>query len=578
MGNAVSIFAAGSLSIAVSSGSINKGDMVTITVYAADSNNADVTSDMNVTYDTSKLEYISSSVTSATGGEGKVTATASDMSVKFKAIGSGDAYIKAEGASLTAAGTHIMISETAGNTSKEEKKETEEEQNQTKSGDNSLSSLKISAGTLTPEFKGSTTQYTATVGKDVNEITVAPVTSNSKATIVSITGNKNLKAGKNTVSVLVKAENGTEATYKIIVTKDDTVATAAETDSTTEPDGDKETEHTAESYPSGESIVIDGASYVISEDFTEEDIPQDFSRADFEYKGVPHEGVVFEEGHLGMYYLVNESGEGKFFVYDADRDGFYPYARLQNGEHFIILMVVPNGAIPPDGYEKTTLTLESVTIEAYQFADGENSEILSAEGDGADANIGKSDFYLFFAMDNTGVADWYQYDIKQGTYQRLNEEVKASEAEEGQNYDTLLADYNELSERYQGMKTKNRRWIVFFVFTTVLFFIVIINLILKMRDMRYEEDEEIEDNEIEPKERTRQTKDKQEKFSENIQGRVEKEEVMDMFEENPSLFRRKPRRMEPMDKTQSEMMDKKEYTKSETDDDDDDLEFFDLND
>ena len=99
------------------------------------------------------------------------------------------------------------------------------------------------------------------------------------------------------------------------------------------------------------AVVIDGVNYTISSTISDDVIPEGFSRANFEYKGAPFEGIMFDSGYLGMYYLVNESGEGKFFIYDTNRDRFYPYVRLQNGEHFIILMVVPNGVIPPDNYE-----------------------------------------------------------------------------------------------------------------------------------------------------------------------------------------------------------------------------------
>ena len=55
---ALNVSAAGALSIAVSSGTVKAGDTVTVTIYAKDANNTDVTADMNITYDTSKLEAV----------------------------------------------------------------------------------------------------------------------------------------------------------------------------------------------------------------------------------------------------------------------------------------------------------------------------------------------------------------------------------------------------------------------------------------------------------------------------------------------------------------------------------------
>ena len=50
-------FAAGSLSIAVSNSSVSTGDTMTVTVYAVNANGEEATSDMTITYDSSKLEY-----------------------------------------------------------------------------------------------------------------------------------------------------------------------------------------------------------------------------------------------------------------------------------------------------------------------------------------------------------------------------------------------------------------------------------------------------------------------------------------------------------------------------------------
>lgn len=642
---ALNVSAAGALSIAVSSGTVKAGDTVTVTIYAKDANNTDVTADMNITYDTSKLEYVSSSASSATGGGGTVKASGSTIDIKFKAVGSGDAYVKAEGAAVTAAGTHINVSGSAASTdtssgtvaSTTTANTTDTTANAAKSGDNSLSSLKISQGTLSPEFKGSVTAYTAAVGSDVNEITVTPVTSNSKATVESITGNTNLTEGKNTIKVLVKAENGTEATYTITVTKSASAATASSQSTTTDTATSqtqtttKDTESTTtDTTASGEAITIDGANYKISDDFADSDIPEGFSRADVEYKGIQHKGLIFDQGHLGMYYLVNDAGEGKFFVYDADRDGFYPYIRLTFGEHFIILMSVPNGAVPPESYEQTTLALsEGVTVSAYQYAGGEAAEIVKTETADGQENVstGQSDFYVFYAMDDTGVAGWYQYDMTQGTYQRLNEEAAADKDESGQNYDTLLEDYNSLSDRYKSMKTKDRRIIVVTIFVMVVLVIIVINLLLKIRELGSDDYEDEED--ITPV--RRKDHKKKERYSREVReerpvrkaragktsrpvrsSRAEREEkpagpvrperpekpvnrttrdrlddfydddddeFMDTFEDEPSVLGRGRRKERPAG-TYREETSKKEPVKQNVhrDDEDDDIELIDLND
>lgn len=87
----------------------------------------------------------------------------------------------------------------------------------TKSSDSSLSHLGISPGSLSPAFSAGTHEYTATVDANVTAISVAAKPNSSNAVIASVSGAKSLKAGTNTVKVVVEAENGTTSTYTITV-------------------------------------------------------------------------------------------------------------------------------------------------------------------------------------------------------------------------------------------------------------------------------------------------------------------------------------------------------------------------
>lgn len=88
----------------------------------------------------------------------------------------------------------------------------------TKSSNNYLSSLKVSEGKLSPEFSFRTYNYTVDVGKEISSIKVTATTEHNKAK-VSGTGTKTLKPGENKINITVKAEDGKERTYTIIVNK-----------------------------------------------------------------------------------------------------------------------------------------------------------------------------------------------------------------------------------------------------------------------------------------------------------------------------------------------------------------------
>lgn len=94
-----------------------------------------------------------------------------------------------------------------------------------KSSEARLSSLKTDKKGLTPDFDKNNTEYYLIVDLTVKQIKITANTVDKKAT-VSILGNENLKEGQNTITVKVKAEDGTEKKYFIYVTKVDNVESA----------------------------------------------------------------------------------------------------------------------------------------------------------------------------------------------------------------------------------------------------------------------------------------------------------------------------------------------------------------
>lgn len=88
---------------------------------------------------------------------------------------------------------------------------------QKKSSNANLSNLGIRPNDFTG-FKSGTTSYNVTVPYDVEKVEVYAKVQDSKAN-VSGTGNKPLDVGKNSLNVVVTAEDGTKKTYTINVTR-----------------------------------------------------------------------------------------------------------------------------------------------------------------------------------------------------------------------------------------------------------------------------------------------------------------------------------------------------------------------
>ena len=88
-----------------------------------------------------------------------------------------------------------------------------------KSSNKDLKELEVEGDyKITPEFSKDVTEYDLTVGEDVESIKINAVTEDENAK-VTIKGNDKLLTGINTVEVKVTAEDGTEKTYKINVTR-----------------------------------------------------------------------------------------------------------------------------------------------------------------------------------------------------------------------------------------------------------------------------------------------------------------------------------------------------------------------
>lgn len=214
--------------IAFTDPSTEVGSEFTVTMKFT-STSGDVLGDTRVylTYDSSMMEYVQGSSAQASGGEGTlVVSSTMDGStevttpLKFKALKEGVATIKvvtdnseaydSDGQMLTMdkIGTSKVTIEAAKSTAAQ-------------SDDASLKSLQISPGTLDPAFSPDVENYTASVGLDIDKLTVSAQPANDKAS-VSVEGGDELKDGENTVVCKVTAEDGsTVRSYTITVTREE---------------------------------------------------------------------------------------------------------------------------------------------------------------------------------------------------------------------------------------------------------------------------------------------------------------------------------------------------------------------
>lgn len=538
--------AAGKTAVSVSSNSVNIGDTVTVTGKAAGPSGEKVLATMTLSWDAGVLEFVSCSVDS-NGGGGSRLMNGDSFTITLKAVAAGTSAIslsatdgvlfdtvesldsmEASSASVTVNNAAGSGNNTAGGGTANGGGAADGGNNAAGGGsangggaqeplsaDNSLKSLTISPGTLSPSFAYNKTSYTATVASDVKSIAVSAVPANAKAVVESVTGNENLKEGTNTIKVVVKAENGVTAAYTIKVTKQQaagSVPDAPEEGNTNGGEAEPSDKENTEEY-----ITVNGVPRRISEAFKEEDIPVDFAESEINYHGKTYKGVSYTKGALKLLWMVSEEDSGSFFVYDETRDSMYPFVRFSNGENYVIALAAPVDAAIPEQYLQTSLAVDDThTIAAYQKAAEGESEILS-------------EFYIFYGVNQSGTEQWYQYDTVEGTYQRLSA-APATEEENAPAEDIVyLRDaYNTLSEKYTSEKNFARTVIAVLVFVIAVLAIVAVNLLIyRLRgraetDLWEEAEEEEEEEEQAIAEKPRREHAEQKKAEEAPQDAVQK--------------------------------------------------------
>lgn len=510
----VKVQASGTVTISVSSSTVSVGDTVTVTAWAAGPNGEEAIAKLGFNYDSGKFSFVSCSQADYSGGsEGYVGVTGNNVSITLKATATGTASVTVSGSGgtskdgstefgeLSAGGTKLTIQEGAGGSQQEEAGEGTDNAN--KSGDNSLSSLSISPGTLSPSFQYSETNYTAAVAEDVTSVAVDAKPSNGKATVESITGQGDLKPGQNTISIVVKAENGTTATYKIVVTRGGEGGAPKEPESPEENQGE-----TVQGNPEG--ITVGGHPFNLAATIPDEVVPKDFTKTEMACQGQQVEGLQFDKAALFLVYLTTPSTEVKnmLAVYDEASGTFYPFRKVEIGEKYMILLNPPSGEGAVDGYTQSAAAIEGFegvpvfingAVPSGEAATPEGTGEEGAGADGAAAPEGtgaaNQEFSLVYGVSSAGNMGWYQYDAKDGFFQRY---VKAGVQEPAGEPDAMDSSaelesiknsYKDLEEQLKETKNTSRRNTAIMVFVIAVLIVVIVNLILRARPEDDDEEE-----------------------------------------------------------------------------------------
>lgn len=245
-----------------------------------------------------------------------------------------------------------------------------------KSGNNALSALTVSAGTLTPAFDPAVTEYTLSLPQGTEKLTLTATPSDSNATVQG-DGELTLRAGENTLPLVVTAENGDTKTYTV-------TAKVAQAPTL--------------------FLSFSGAKLGVVKDVEGVTPPTGFTAAEPVSQGGDTLPLwVDASGKHTLVYLVDEKGVAGFYLYSRTEGVLSPYLPLVCGGATYIYTGIPSDKAAVPGLKAATVEAFSQTLSGWRYEDA-----------------ALSDFLVLYLMDDGGQYGYYTYDTKNATLQRFS--------------------------------------------------------------------------------------------------------------------------------------------------------------
>lgn len=254
-----------------------------------------------------------------------------------------------------------------------------------KSGNNALSTLTVSAGTLTPAFDPAVTEYTLSLPQGTEKLTLTATPSDSNATVQG-DGELTLQEGENTLPLVVTAENGDTKTYTVTAK----VAQAP-------------------------TLFLDynGQRLGVVKDVSQVTPPAGFAPAEpITYSGDTLPIWTDVSGKRTLVYLMDEKTSAQGFYLFSQTTGVQsPYLPILCGSVTYIYTDIPKELSSVPGLTPATVKAFGQTLNGWTYND---------------ASL--KDFCVLYLMDGAGSYGYYTYDSRAETLQRFSGAVFADDA------------------------------------------------------------------------------------------------------------------------------------------------------
>lgn len=335
------------------------GNKVTVTVKLS----AGASWEMNLNYDKSYLQLVSG------GGEAGGTKMVNTSTGKpnrtytftFKTLKTGSTTIKI-GSYYIVDDSFNTMDISAG--SKTVKIITQEELEASYSKDNNLKSLSVDGYELDKEFNKDTLEYSVTVPEGTTSIKINAITNDSRASITGL-GEVSVSEGTNNLSIVVKAENGSEKTYNLVVNVID---------------------------QNPINVKIDNENYTVIKLRSNFTCPELFSESEVVVNNIPVPACTNELIDYTLVGLKKEDGVVVSFRY---LDGkYYKYNEIVGQS---IKLVSSDYNEDVEGLIKEMVNIDGVDYNAYKFSNNSKYYVIY----GIDIATGENGLYVYDLVHKT---------------------------------------------------------------------------------------------------------------------------------------------------------------------------------
>lgn len=206
---------------------------------------------------------------------------------------------------------------------------------------------------------------------------------------------------------------------------------------------------------------INGVSYVVSERYSDSEMPSGFSKTTVKIGSSTYSEPT--NGSITLLYLKpadNIAGSGVFYLYNAEAGTVSDFLLLSGSDDFVIIS--SSDSAPSSAFQATTLEVTGGTASAYTL-------------DGS--------FYYVYGTNKSGDSGWFVYDSANGTVSRLDESLlSATTTASSSEVDDETATSNDNVDVYVKKLDIYRKVIMGLIVLCVVLVFIIINSLVRSRD------------------------------------------------------------------------------------------------